>query len=311
MDLNQKTNNWVQHNIISAAQRQEILEAEKIKQPPFLFLTLLWTAVLCLCLGIAAIMRAYWYQIPDSVKLTIVGVLIFGGLILSYLAIKKERNKLAETALFFTFLAIGGGIGLVAQIFNLPMEGAKGLLLWAVLSLGIVLISKRKLLAFLWVPLFFGGIVGYMKLELLLLFFEQTPLFATTLLGGILICLIYLSHFFSDRMAQSLYHWSVILYFPVVFLGDMAMHNPFLGFLVSLAFLALLGFFAVIAKRMVLFNVTVFFIVLRLLLLYFQSFSNPIGTGVGFLLTGSALLAGFGLYFYKRRKGFKKSKTLG
>ena len=309
MNLSQKTNNWVEHNIISASQRQEILEAEKIKQPPFLFLTLLWTAVLCLCLGIAAIMRAYWYQIPDSVKLTIVGVLIVGGLILSYLAVKKERHKLAETALFFTFLAIGGGIGLIAQIFNLPMDGATGLLLWAVLSLGIVLISKRKLLPFLWVPLFLGGIVGYMKLELLLLFFEQTPLFATTLLGGILICLIYLSHFFSDRMAQSLYHWSVILYFPVVFLGDLAMHNPFFGFLVSAAFLALLGFFAVMAKKMILFNVTVFFIVLRLLLLYFQSFSNPIGAGVGFSLTGIALLAGIGLFFYMRQNRLKAKKT--
>lgn len=299
MNLSQKTNLWVQHNLISPAERQAILAHEHKTKPAFLFLSIVWLAVLCLALGIISLIGAYWHIVPNAVKLTIIGLCIGGGIAISYLAIKKEKNKLAEFALFFTFLTIGAGIGLIAQIFNLPVDGGNGLLLWAVLSLGIVLISKHKLLAFLWVPLFFGGIVGYMRLELLLLFFEQTPLFATTLLGGILICLIYLSHFFSDRIAQSLYHWSVALYFPVVFLGDISMHQPFLGFLVSLAFLGLLAFFAIIANRELLFNVTGFFIVSRLILFYFQSLGHPIGVGIGFLAAGLVLLGIIILFIYK------------
>ncbi|MBQ6855261.1 MAG: DUF2157 domain-containing protein [Alphaproteobacteria bacterium] len=309
MNLSKKTDMWVKKNIISKAQREQILEQDVAKKKPFIFGTFIWLSVFCFCLGAISLITAHWHVIPDMVKLIFVFVVLGSGLILSFFAIRKERYKIAEIALFITFLMIGGGIGLIAQIFNLPVDSAKGLLLWAVLSFGIVLASKRKFLALLWIPLFLGGLIGYMKLELLLLFFEQSPLFATTLMGGILICLIYLSHFFTDKLAESLYHWSIFLYFPVIFLGDISMQNSLGGFFVSLSFLGLLLFFAVCAKRMVLFHITIGIIVARLLLFYFQSLPNLVGTGILFI--GIGLLMGlilFFLYFWKVQSHKKKIK---
>ncbi len=308
ISLEKKSQNWVKQNIISMAQREQILEQENVTQKPFIFFSFIWLGIFLLALGIGSLVGAYWDVIPEAVKLIAAGILLVGSLTVAFFAIKKEKTRLAEIALFIAFFMIGGGIGLIAQVFNLPVDGTRGLFLWLVLSFGIVMLSKRKWLAFLWIPLFFGGIVGYMRLELLLLFFEQSPLFATGLLGGILICLIYLSHFFTDKFAVSLYHWSIILYFPVVFLGDIAMHSPFQGFLLSLGFLGLLLVFALSAHRSMLFNVTGFFIVGRILLFYFQTAHDLVHAGAGFLSAGIILLlcAGGWLAYKKKNLIVKK-----
>ncbi len=302
-NIEKKTKQWADENIISMAQRQEILEQEHISQRPFIFFSLVWLGIFLAALGGGSLASVYWNGIPETIKLTVAGVLLFGSLVLSYFAIRKEKEHLAEIAFFIAFLMIGGGIGLIAQIFNLPVGGIRGVFLWLILSFGIVLISKRKLLAFLWIPLFVGGVIGYMRLELLLLFFEQSPLFATCLIGGILICLTYLSHFFTDKFAVSIYHWSIILYFPVVFLGDIAMTVPFHGFLLSIAFLLLMTAFAISAHRKFLFNITGFLIVARILLFYFQSMYDLVHAGIGFLCAGIVLLTASGVWYYL--KGIK------
>ena len=302
ISLEKKTHHWVNKNIISMAQREQILEQEHIARKPFVFFSFIWLSIFLIILGLSSVIGSFWQSIPESVKLGVATVLLFSSLIFSALAIKKEKQKIAEIALCIAFFMIGGGIGLVAQIFNLPVNGSTGLFLWLFLSFGIVLLSKHRLLAFLWIPLFFGGVIGYMKLELLLLFFEQSPLFATILLGGILICLIYLSHFFTDKFAVSLYHWSVFLYFPVVFLGDIAMPEVYQGFLISLVCLGLLLFFAVTARRTLLFNVTGFFIILRILLFYFQNIHHLYHIGIAFSLAGIGLLGCIGIWIFLKKK---------
>ncbi len=302
ISLEKKTHHWVNKNIISMAQREQILEQEHIARKPFVFFSFIWLSIFLIILGLSSVIGSFWQSIPESVKLGVATVLLFSSLIFSALAIKKEKQKIAEIALCIAFFMIGGGIGLVAQIFNLPVNGSTGLFLWLFLSFGIVLLSKHRLLAFLWIPLFFGGVIGYMKLELLLLFFEQSPLFATILLGGILICLIYLSHFFTDKFAVSLYHWSVFLYFPVVFLGDIAMREVYQGFLISLVCLGLLLFFAVTARRTLLFNVTGFFIILRILLFYFQNIHHLYHIGIAFSLAGIGLLGCIGIWIFLKKK---------
>lgn len=309
LSLERKTKVWADKNIISAAQRQQILEEEHIAHQPFVYYGFVWLGLFLAVLGIGSILRFYWQSIPEWVKLSTAGILLIGSLVVAFLAIRQQRQRIAEVALFIAFFMIGGGIGLVAQIFNLPVDSTRGLFLWLILSFGIVIISRRQWLAFLWIPLFFGGIIGYMRLELLLLFFEQSPLFATTLLAGILICLIYLSHFFTDKFAVSLYHWSIVLYFPVVFLGDMAMKSPFNGFLLSMGFLGLLLFFAITSRRSFLYNVTLFFILARILIFYFQSTDDLTHTGIGFLGAGLVLLAGAGFWLFWRKNRIKHKKT--
>ncbi len=306
--LEKKTKMWADHNIISMAQREQILEQEHIARAPFIFYSFVWVGVFLVALGGGSLVIAYWSAIPEIVKLSVAAILLAGSLGLAYFGLRREYTKLTEVALFIAFFMVGGGIGLIAQIFNLPVGGLRGLLLWIILSFGILMVSRQKWLAFLWVPLFFGGVLGYMRLELLLLFFEQSPLFATTLFSGILICFIYLSHFFMDKLAVSLYHWSIILYFPVVFFGDMAMTSPFHGFILSLGFLMLLLFFAVMVRRQLLFNITGFFIVARILLFYFQSMYDLVYAGIGFLSAGVILLVIIGSWIYLKKTKKKKQK---
>ncbi len=306
--LEKKTKMWADQNIISMAQRQQILEQEHIARAPFIFFSFVWLSVFLIVLGAGSLIGAYWAHIPEAVKLSVSVVLLAGSLGLAYYGVRREYTHITEIALVIAFFMIGGGIGLLAQIFNLPMGGIRGLFIWLILSFGIVVVSRQRWLAFLWVPLFFGGVLGYMRLELLLLFFEQSPFFATTLFGGILICLIYLSHFFTDKFAVSLYHWSIVLYFPVVFLGDLAMAKPFEGFLLSLGFMALLMFFAVTARRQLLFNITGFFIVGRIVLFYFQSMADLIHAGIGFLMAGIVLLVLAAGWFYFKKKKIRHHK---
>lgn len=302
MNLNNKTKKWVKNHLITPEQQKAILAEEDRKFLPFVLMGIIWLGLFCIGLGIISLVVAHWTVIPAAVKLSGLVALLLGALGTAYYALRHERNFIFETALFFAFLMIGGGIGLIAQIFNLPVAGPQGLLLWAFLSLGIVLISKRDLLLLLWIPLFVGGIIGFMRLELLLLFFEESPIFATVLLAGILFGAIYLCHFFKNRWTRVIYKWSIALYFPVVFLGDLAMHSILTGFLISFAFLLLLLSFAVKEKRVFLFNITSFFIVLRLIFLYFQIFKNLVMSGVGFFLFGLLLLLVVGIWYWVEKR---------
>lgn len=302
MNLSGKTKKWVDHQLITEDQQKAILAHEDKQFLPFVLTGILWLGLFSVGLGLVSLIAAHWTTLPEWSKLLGLVVFLSGGIGTAVYAFKKEKHLIAETALFFSFLMVGGGIGLVAQIFNLPINGAGGLLLWALLSLGIVLISRRDFLLFLWIPLFVGGIIGFMKLELLLLFFEQSPVFATALLATILLGIIYLSHFFENRWMKSAYKWAIALYFPVIFFGDVALHTSISGFLLSFSFLLLLTAFAIKEKRIRLFHITSFFMAARLIILYFQLFDNLIVTGIGFLVFGLLLLVLIGGWYVLEKK---------
>ena len=86
------------------------------------------------------------------------------------------------------------------------------------------------------------------------------------------------------------------------------MKEPFWGFIVSIIFLGLLSFFAVTARRTLLFNITGCVIVFRILLFYFQSLPNLIGSGLGFILAGIIILVGV-LLFSNRHNLINNKKT--
>lgn len=302
MNLNDKTKKWVNNQLITKEQQTAILKHEDRQFLPFVLMGMLWLGLFCIGLGLTSLVAAHWSFLPVWSKLSGFVLLMGGAISTAVYAFKREKHLIAETALFFSFLMIGGGIGLIAQIFNLPISGAGGLLLWAALSLGIVLVSKKDFLLLLWIPLFVGGVIGFMKLELLLLFFEQSPVFATALLATALMGLIYGCHFFTNRWARSLYKWAIALYFPVLFLGDIAMHTALSGFLLSFFFLLLLAAFAVKEKRIRLFHLVSFFIAMRLIFLYFQLFDNLILTGIGFLIVGVFLLTAIGIWYVIEKK---------
>lgn len=302
MNLNQKTEQWVAQKVISPKQKEAILALETKKREPFVFMAILWIGIFCVGLGIISLIAANWAFIPPVVKLAGAGVLLAGALGAAFWGLQKEKHLVAEVALFFAFLMIGGGIGLIGQIFHLTPSTFEGLLLWAVLSFGIVFISRRQLLSLLWVPLFIGGILGSFRWELLLLFFQQTPVLAMVTGAGICLAIAFLTRNLTGPFFKSVYHWALILFFCVLGLGELGSGSVGMRFLTSIALMVLMGAFAVYYDKKRLFNWVAFFIALRCVLLYFQIFKSLAVTGVGFILSGVVILAVSALWYQIKKR---------
>ncbi len=296
MNLAKKTNDWVNQKLITRKQQESILTHESRVRVPYVAAALMWLGTLCGVLGVISFITAHWDTIPHAVKMAGVAMVLVASLAVAVWGFRREKHLITEVALFLAFLTVGGGIGLLAQIFNLPLHNEKGLLLWAVLSLGIVLVSRRGMLSWLWMPLFLGGVLGFMKLELLLLFFEQAPVFATAVLGGILLAVVYFASLFGAHFMQNVYRWGLALFFGVLLLGDIQSTEEVAGFLLSTLLLGLLAAFAVMKNKLMLFHVICVFFGARLIVFYFQVFSSLTGTSLGLLLSGLVLFLAGGVW---------------
>ena len=148
MNLKKKTNFWVENKLITKEQQQAILKKEEKRFLPFVLLSFLWLGILCFFVGFLTLVYAHWNNIADWIKLLSLGLLGIVVCLGVFYALKNRKKIMFETALFFSFFMIGGGIGLCTQVFNLPLMTHQGLLLWAFLSLGIVLVSKKEFLFF-------------------------------------------------------------------------------------------------------------------------------------------------------------------
>ncbi len=303
MDWQKKTNEWVAHDVMTPEQQADIMAFENRRKRPFRGLSLMWLGIFSFFLGIVSLVADYWGFIPDGVKLAGGGLLLIISIIGTWYFFRREHRVLVEVGLFLIFLVIGGAIGLVAQIFNIPMESGKGFLTWAVLSFVVVLFSRRELLSLLWVPLFLGGIIGYMRLELLLLFFEQTPMMTTIVLAGVLLALIYVAGMTQQPFVRAVGRWAIGLFYLVLMLGEDAQVSLWKGFWVSAGLLGVLAVYAFRSGRVRLFNMTLFFMAVRFMILYFQVFESLGTAGIWLSVTGGLLLggSGFGLWWYGHR----------
>ncbi len=290
MNLKKRSKFWVDQGLITKEQQMHILKHEDKRFLPFVLLSFLWIGVFCFCLGVGSFFSLYWHEVPNILKIitfVLLSVLLFG---IGFKAAQKRKKFLLETVLFISFFMIGGGVGIFSQIFNLPITHTTGLLFWAILSFILAFLSKKEFLFLLWIPLFLGGILGFLRLELLLLFFEQAPLFSTIVLASFFFILLFLTRNATNHWIQGVYKWSILLYLIIVFLGDRAMSNIFMGVILLLFFLLLLMALAVKERRVNLFNIVSLCIVLRVGLLYFQLLDSMHITGIGFLLLGLFIL---------------------
>ncbi len=301
MNLKQKTNEWVAQKLITQRQQESILTHETRVRLPYITLLVMWLGAVCAVLGAGCLIWSHWAVIPEVVKIAGATLLLVGSLGAAWYGIRREKHLLTEVALWVSFFMIGGGIGLFAQVFGLPLHNATGLLLWAVLSLGVALLSRHSILSGLWVPLFIGGILGFMRLELLLLFFAQAPLLTMVVFGGVLLGIIYLASLFKNHFAQNVYRWSLVLFFTVLLLGDFYFTNQLATFFITVALLGVLGSFAVLKNRLRLFHWVSFFFGARLIVFFFQTFHAVMNAGVGLLVAGLVLLLAGGIWHYTHK----------
>ncbi len=292
MDLNNKIKSWVQAGILSEKQKNKIIYLEQQRQKDFRLLGLMWLGIFLFVLGVISLVTEYWQIIPNTVKVTCLLIFIFFGIGMTIYGFRKEKTLLFESALFFTFLIIGGGIGLLAQIFHLPVNNGEGLLAWAGISLIIVLLSEKELLPLLWIPLFLGGILGYLRLEFLLLFLSQAPLITISILLTALFLIIYLTGLSQTPFLKAMNRWGITLYFFILFLGESGISSAWESFITCVFFLLLLTFYAVKKHRIWVFNITLFLLALRSLLFILETLKNIGVNGFWFVGVGlSTLLA--------------------
>ena len=268
----------------------------------------LWVGILCVLIGLGVLTHTYWSNIPMTIKIILFSLASVLLIFIIYEAVKKNKKHIFETALFISFLMIGGGIGLSAQVFDLPVNSKNGLFVWAILSFFVVLFSKKEFLFLLWIPLFIGGVLGFLKLELLLLFFEQAPLFLTLVLAGFLFLCIWIARNKKPNWIQAIYKWSVLLYIIVVFLGDRATNHPIIGFSLFAFFMLLLLAISVSEQRCLLFNFISLCLVIRLIFLFSQLAENLHLTGITFLSIGVIILLLGGAWLWLEKKLILKNK---
>lgn len=305
MNLQNKTDKGGNKQSLSDLQKGQIGPAEPYLDKPFRLLAALWLGVFIFCLGVLSLISEYRERLPKEIQGIGWFFLILCGLIGIYFGIKNHYRFLRESALFFTFLMIGIGLGLLAQIFDLPFSG-KLLLLWAGLSFALVLFSEHTLLSLLWLPLFVGGILGYIRLEFLLLFLNQAPI-ATVILAAVLFGgLIYLTEKSRYPFIQALHTWALILFFGVLLVGEAGISNSFVSCCITLFFLAVLAFYAAARQKVRLFNITLLFIAVRFIVLSCDLFRMDAAVGEWLTAIGLMLVISIGGWLFINQRVNKR-----
>lgn len=293
-----KLNKWAQQGLLTPAQKEKIAAFEDRENRPFRLLAVMWLGIFICCLGGTALMTAGQNIMPDWAKLSAAGIAVLIGIGATIYGFRRERHLLFESALFFCFLAVGGGIGLIAQVFNLPVGTGMGLLAWAGLSLIIVLFSERELLGLLWVPLFLGGILGYVRLEFLFLFLAQAPALTVAVSAAVLLMSIALTDGTRLPFLRALNRWLIVLFYGILVLGEMSQAAAAVRLILTVGALAALAGYALYRHRTRLYNLTLFLIALRFMWLTGHVFQYWPAAGGWLLGLGVLILAGTGVLHF-------------
>ena len=296
MNIRAKTQEWVNHQILTDEERQALLSYEKEKYRSFWILAFLWLGLFGIGVGLITLITDVRLSVPNWAKITIWTGMTAISIALIIYAFRNHKKIVLESVLFFVFLLIGGGIGLLAQIFDLPVHSSFGLLGWAILSLTIVLISEHELLSLLWLPLFLGGILGYIHLEFLFLFLAQAPVATTCLLATILGSCIYITRYARIPFLKAFNHWCIALFYLVLLFGETGIPHPMTAFIVTTGFLVLLTGYAIHMGQPFLFNLTVCILAIRFILLTMDMTHLSEYGAILTLLCGIIIIAATTLY---------------
>ena len=92
MNLDSKLTDWQKHNLISAYQKQAILDYEIQVKRPLLYYSLLFLSSFCISIGILSLIAANWDKIPPSAKLICDYIFLLGLGAGVYFSKKKQET---------------------------------------------------------------------------------------------------------------------------------------------------------------------------------------------------------------------------
>lgn len=294
-NLQKKSDAWRRAGLITQKQQTAILSYEQTHAKSYGMLGLIWIGVFCIGLGTISLIAANWDAFSPDVKIGGAFFLFAAVLFGTFKSGEKGYAKAYEAGLFLTFLLCGALIGLVAQVFHLTADDKSGLLLWAISSLPIVLCSKYRLSALIWLPLFCYGILDGSLWKYIFRLFEGYPLTTTLFTVGVSGGVAYVAGRMRFSFFKAIATWAFIGMYVSIFVGEFALYDVYRhvlpGFALSILFLSIMSYVCLKTNHIKSFNANTVLIALRILVLYFQLFINLAMTGLGLMVSGGVILA--------------------
>lgn len=150
MNINAKLNDWEKKRLITAEQKQNIIDYEnQIRRPLFIY-SLVFLSCFCIGLGTIALIAANWEQISPAVKLGVDFILLAANGAALYWTYGTNHRRLFNGLIILFGLLILGSIGLIAQIYHLPPHGLQFLALWCFLTLPLLFLAEYPFFPFMW-----------------------------------------------------------------------------------------------------------------------------------------------------------------
>lgn len=114
----------------------------------------LYIAFFCIGLGLISIISSNWQEIPDIIKLAADFILLSGAAYCTYWGWSYNKAVVRESAVIFNAILIMASIGLIIQVYQLQIEPYYIILIWSFLTLPLIALTRKKILALVWIPLF-------------------------------------------------------------------------------------------------------------------------------------------------------------
>jgi uncharacterized membrane protein len=256
--LSQKTEDWVAGGIITPEQAGSILSYEKqrprLMTPSAVFIFL---GVLALGCGLCALVASNWRDIPDSVKLGGMFLLLIGGAG-GLCALQNKKPTAFEAGIVLYALSFFAAIGLVGQVFHIRSDAYKAFLFWSALSLPLLFLTKRAVLAYVWLPVAFFSFMASPWGHEIWRWFHSLPvppfLFVSFLFFAVYVVLFAYRKKIAVSAAASLFFYSALGFmWPLVFIRGRHVISSdtslLLLFLCILAFLCVVKFVLPLTPR--------------------------------------------------------------
>lgn len=252
--LKQEAGNWVEKEIISEKQYEQILSQYPKKETGFLLVAF---GGLFIGLGFLTFIASNWATIPDIGKMAIILVAMLAFYISGDIVYRKRSQRIGISFLSVGLLIFGAGIFLTGQMYNYMSYSATAFLLWSLAGVGLFAIYKSSSLFILSILItiigqVYGSIVyNDMHIGLLLLFLfvfshytyhSARPLYGYLFSIGFIIQALVLAF-----TLQEGYYWLFIYFLVLYLLGDVvhksALKRPLRS--ISLLSVFILGIFQV------------------------------------------------------------------
>lgn len=151
---------WQALGFLNPEQARQIQQHEASKSSGWVLSGLLTLGVTVIAIGLISLIAANWQQIPAAIKLAgdfLLLILLGIGI---FFAHKNQRSLLFEILLLAFLLLCLASIGLIAQIYQTGGELYQALMLWSIITVGIVCFSRHLFTPFIWIGGFLIALIS-------------------------------------------------------------------------------------------------------------------------------------------------------